>query len=52
MLSLGRAKITANSFAKTLGLYLYTGGVPRRVLTLLNNLGFTLSIRRAAEARY
>lgn len=53
MLSLWRAKITANSFARTLGLYLYTGGVPRRVLTLLNNLGFTdsyLSIRRAAEA--
>ena len=53
MLSLWRAKITANSFARTLGLYLYTGGVPRRVLTLLNNLGFTdsyLSIRRAVEA--
>jgi len=53
MLSLGRAQIGANFFAKSFGLYLYTAGVPRRALTLLNNLGVTdsyNSIRRAAEA--
>jgi hypothetical protein len=50
ILSLGRAQTTSNSFGRILGLYLYTAGVPRRALTLLNNLGITdsyLSIRRA-----
>lgn len=53
ILSLGRAQTTSNSFGRSLGLYLYTAGVPRRALTLLNSLGITdsyQSIRRAVEA--
>ena len=53
ILGLGRACRTANLFAKTLGLYLYTAGIPRRALTLLNKLGITGSyntIRRAVKA--
>jgi hypothetical protein len=52
ILGLGRARITANYFARTLGLYLYTAGIPRRALTPLNNLGVTdsyNSIRRAVK---
>jgi hypothetical protein len=52
ILGLGRARITANYFARILGLYLYTAGIPRRALTLLNNLGVTdsyNSIRRAVK---
>jgi hypothetical protein len=53
ILSLGRAQTTANSFARSLSLYLYASGVPRRALTLLNNLGITdsyQSVRRAVTA--
>lgn len=52
MLGLGRARTTSNFFSRTLGLYLYTAGVPRRALTLLNNLGVTdsyNSIRRVVK---
>jgi hypothetical protein len=53
ILGLGRACRTDNLFAKTFGLYLYTAGIPRRALTLLNKLGITCSynsIRRAVKA--
>src|SRR4029077_15089363 len=53
ILSLGRAQTTANSFARSLSLYLYTSGVRRRALTLLNNLSITdsyQSVRRAVTA--
>jgi hypothetical protein len=50
MLSLGRDQTAANSFARTLGLYLYTAGVPHQVLTLLNSLGITDNYRSVGLA--
>jgi hypothetical protein len=53
ILSIGRARNSANFFTKSLGIYFYTSGVSRRVLTTLNGLGITHSyktIRKAAAA--
>jgi hypothetical protein len=53
ILSVGRARNSANFFTKSLGLYLYTSGVSRHVLTTLNSLGITSSyksLRKAVEA--
>ena len=53
ILSVGRARNSANFLTKSLGLYLYTSGVSQRVLTTLNGLGVIESyntLRKAATA--
>jgi hypothetical protein len=53
ILSVGRARNSGNFLLRSLGLYLYTSGVSRNVLTTLNGLGIVESydtIRKAAAA--
>src|SRR5467141_3422926 len=53
ILSVGRARNLGNFLLRSLGLYLYTSGVSRNVLTTLNGLGIVESydtIRKAAAA--
>jgi hypothetical protein len=45
VLSIKRAKLSGNFLARNLGVYMYTSGVPRRVISVLQKLGVTDSYR-------
>ena len=52
MLSLGRARKSANMFSRALGVYLHGSGVRRRVLSTLHGLGMINSYRTLIQTNY